>query len=142
MPHHVWIDALCINQGDLDEKSSQIPMVYDIYAKSRHVVMWLGEETADSGAAIDLVSQWSAAARATQSLLQDHLPSARGTRTRLEAVAGRELSFNDIVMLFAKHQAGLDDPFDPAKWKAAGVSQRRQNLRAVGLPLPTCRAAC
>ena len=126
VPHHVWIDALCINQGDLDEKSSQIPMMYDIYAKSRHVVMWLGEETADSGAAIDLVLQWSTAARTAQSLLEEHLPSARVTRSRLEAVAGRELSFSDLVMIFAKHQAGrsaqnnrpVGDPFGPAKWKA------------------------
>ncbi len=127
MPHHVWIDALCINQEDLDEKSSQIPMMYDIYAKSRHVVMWLGEETADSGAAIDLVSQWATAARTAQSLVEEHIPSARVTKSRLETIAGRELTFTDLVMIFAQHQAShrqaqnnrpAGDPFDPAKWKA------------------------
>ncbi|KAH8752340.1 heterokaryon incompatibility protein-domain-containing protein [Hyaloscypha sp. PMI_1271] len=38
----LWIDALCINQSDLEEKSSQIPLMADIYRKAAEVVIWLG----------------------------------------------------------------------------------------------------
>lgn len=37
-----WIDALCINQEDNDEKSQQIRMIATIYEKSQLVVVWLG----------------------------------------------------------------------------------------------------
>lgn len=38
----IWIDALCINQADPAEKSKQIPMMRDIYAKAECVFSWLG----------------------------------------------------------------------------------------------------
>ena len=38
-----WIDAVCINQGDEEEKSVQVAMMRDIYRKADGVVIWLGE---------------------------------------------------------------------------------------------------
>ncbi|KAJ5116138.1 heterokaryon incompatibility protein-domain-containing protein [Penicillium angulare] len=38
-----WIDAICINQDDKDEKSKQIPLMRTIYAQADHVIVWLGE---------------------------------------------------------------------------------------------------
>lgn len=37
-----WIDALCINQNDLEEKSSQVMMMSRIYHQARLVFAWLG----------------------------------------------------------------------------------------------------
>ncbi|KAF8856022.1 HET-domain-containing protein [Acephala macrosclerotiorum] len=39
---HIWIDALCINQSNLIEKSSQVQMMGRIYLQSKHVLVWLG----------------------------------------------------------------------------------------------------
>jgi hypothetical protein len=39
---NMWIDALCINQRDNKEKSKQIPMMRDIFANAKHVIVWLG----------------------------------------------------------------------------------------------------
>jgi hypothetical protein len=39
----LWVDALCINQVDLDEKRHQIALMADIYTKASTVIMWLGE---------------------------------------------------------------------------------------------------
>ena len=39
----MWIDQICINQEDLDEKTSQIQLMKDIYQKAYRVTIWLGE---------------------------------------------------------------------------------------------------
>ena len=41
-PNLFWIDAICINQEDKDEKSDQLPMMTDIYRRASRVVVWLG----------------------------------------------------------------------------------------------------
>lgn len=37
-----WIDAICINQQDMDEKSRQISMMQEIYSTAYTVLIWLG----------------------------------------------------------------------------------------------------
>lgn len=43
----VWIDALCINQNDLEERTQQVSFMKDIYARVKHVVVLLGDSTVD-----------------------------------------------------------------------------------------------
>ncbi|RMD41814.1 hypothetical protein DV735_g3318, partial [Chaetothyriales sp. CBS 134920] len=38
----IWIDAITINQADLDEKSRQVQMMSRIYAGTSEVLVWLG----------------------------------------------------------------------------------------------------
>jgi hypothetical protein len=38
----MWIDAICINQKDNAEKSTQIPLMKDIYSSAGEVIVWLG----------------------------------------------------------------------------------------------------
>jgi hypothetical protein len=40
----LWIDALCIDQTDIDERSHRVRLMGDVYAKADRVVIWLGEE--------------------------------------------------------------------------------------------------
>ena len=40
-----WIDAICINQGNLQEKNAQIKMMKEIYSHASRVLVWLGEES-------------------------------------------------------------------------------------------------
>lgn len=42
---YLWIDAICINQLDLEEKSMQVKNMLTIYDKAEGVVVWLGEES-------------------------------------------------------------------------------------------------
>lgn len=38
----IWVDAVCINQRDDEEKATQIPLMASIYHGARRVVAWLG----------------------------------------------------------------------------------------------------
>lgn len=39
----LWIDSICINQKDVDEKSHQVQMMGDIFSQARRVLIWLDE---------------------------------------------------------------------------------------------------
>ena len=39
----LWVDALCINQADLDERAQQVKLMRDIYRGARQVIIWLGD---------------------------------------------------------------------------------------------------
>jgi hypothetical protein len=39
----LWVDALCINQQDLDERGSQVQMMADIYHSATRVLAYLGD---------------------------------------------------------------------------------------------------
>jgi hypothetical protein len=39
----LWVDALCINQSDDDERSQQVSLMHAIYTQASSVEIWLGE---------------------------------------------------------------------------------------------------
>lgn len=48
-----WIDAICINQKDLVERSQQVRIMDKIYKASSITLIWLGLESGDSRLALD-----------------------------------------------------------------------------------------
>jgi hypothetical protein len=44
----IWIDAICINQANSEEKNTQIPLMCDIYTQAATVVVWMGLSTPDT----------------------------------------------------------------------------------------------
>ncbi|OTA98773.1 hypothetical protein M426DRAFT_69170, partial [Hypoxylon sp. CI-4A] len=47
-----WIDALCINQSDIQERNSQVAQMRQIYNQAQHIVIWLGPAADDSDLAM------------------------------------------------------------------------------------------
>lgn len=41
-PKYLWIDAICINQQDAEDKTRQVQMMREIFAKASRVTVWLG----------------------------------------------------------------------------------------------------
>ncbi|MCJ1432239.1 hypothetical protein MMC27_001595 [Xylographa pallens] len=44
-----WVDQICINQGDVAERSHQVVLMTRIYSQPRMVFVWLGEEIEETG---------------------------------------------------------------------------------------------
>ena len=51
----IWIDYICINQDDRDERSEQVRMMADIYKRADSVFIWLGREGEDSNIGMDFI---------------------------------------------------------------------------------------
>lgn len=52
----IWVDALCIDQLNATERSSQVNMMGDIYESSVETISWLGAEADESPLAMELLS--------------------------------------------------------------------------------------
>ena len=55
-PVKVWIDAICINQTDIKERSIQVGQMKRIYEKAKKVIIWLGQEFDDSSYAFNAMN--------------------------------------------------------------------------------------
>ncbi|RFU26865.1 hypothetical protein B7463_g9465, partial [Scytalidium lignicola] len=54
-PRTVWIDALCINQANDEEKSIQVQMMRRVYQQASRVIIWLGLRSTDSSLALSFL---------------------------------------------------------------------------------------
>ena len=57
-PKVLWVDAICVNQKDLDERTHQVALMRDVYQQARRTVVWLGEASVRSDSAIDTCEQF------------------------------------------------------------------------------------
>ncbi|KAE9364162.1 HET-domain-containing protein [Stipitochalara longipes BDJ] len=55
-PRRLWVDAICINQNDIRERSEQVSIMGKIYQLANEVVVWLGPEKENSKIAIDFIT--------------------------------------------------------------------------------------
>ncbi|KAI1078369.1 heterokaryon incompatibility protein-domain-containing protein [Whalleya microplaca] len=55
----LWIDAICINQNDDAEKSTQVSQMKEIYAQACRVLVWLGPGDDKSLLALDTLSRFA-----------------------------------------------------------------------------------
>ncbi|KAI0100617.1 heterokaryon incompatibility protein-domain-containing protein [Nemania sp. FL0031] len=53
----IWVDALCIDQQNRDERSEQVQLMTQIYAKAENVAIWLGPSTDSSELAIEFLQE-------------------------------------------------------------------------------------
>jgi Heterokaryon incompatibility protein (HET) len=51
----IWVDAICINQGDDGEKAHQVRQMGSLYSLAEEVILWLGPASSDSDLAMDTI---------------------------------------------------------------------------------------
>lgn len=52
-PRILWIDAICINQSDIKERTQQVQQMDAVYRGAKSVLVWLGSETNTSARLFD-----------------------------------------------------------------------------------------
>jgi hypothetical protein len=52
----IWIDAICINQNDHEERSSQVAMMSLLYSGADQVCVWIGDDDEESKIAIKFIA--------------------------------------------------------------------------------------
>jgi hypothetical protein len=105
----LWVDQLCINQEDPEERSRQVRLMGSIYQKASRTVVWIGEEDEHVSPALYLSSKLAAAMRAYSAAELAERRSASSSRGRgpLEAFletlgtdadlkSGNWISFNNF----------------------------------------------
>jgi hypothetical protein len=67
-PQTFWVDAICIDQSNIEEKNIQIPLMSFIYSRAQEVVVWLGDHKGPRWIEQSTLSAWHgnwAASKAT-----------------------------------------------------------------------------
>ncbi|RDI80103.1 hypothetical protein Vi05172_g9937 [Venturia inaequalis] len=55
-PRKMWIDAICIDQSNLEERGTQVQRMGEIYKRAERVVVWLGPEADESAHAMSIMT--------------------------------------------------------------------------------------
>ncbi len=53
----IWIDAICINQEDKAERAMEVGKMRFIYARTSHLIIWVGGESKDSNLGMETIRQ-------------------------------------------------------------------------------------
>ena len=53
----LWIDQICINQANIQERNNQVSLMRDIYKQAEGVFIWLGDGDADTALAIRCIQR-------------------------------------------------------------------------------------
>jgi hypothetical protein len=61
-----WIDAICIDQSNIGERSRQVECMAEVYKKAQNVLIWLGEENEDTSIAFETARKWNGDYQATK----------------------------------------------------------------------------
>jgi hypothetical protein len=70
----IWVDAICIEQKNTEEKEQQIQIMAKIYSQANRVLVWLGEAADNSDQALEEIR--AAGGNATISLNNETIRSA------------------------------------------------------------------
>jgi len=60
-PRVLWIDGVCINQQDVDERREQVLLMRMVYEQASRVVMWIGDSKPGTGKVFEIVRHLAAA---------------------------------------------------------------------------------
>jgi hypothetical protein len=100
----LWIDAICINQGDIAERGHQVAVMGQIYEKAAEVQAWLGAANEPVQQAMRMVCvYWS----------EESSPNGERSGNDSKAMDGDSGTNNAVQTL--KHKSQVQDFIDPVR---------------------------
>ncbi|KAM5430272.1 hypothetical protein McanMca71_007249 [Microsporum canis] len=74
----LWVDQVCINQADADERSAQVDLMHRIYQQAAFTLVWLGREDGYTKRAAQLIPRLArAGSRLVDSSIVPYAPNGR-----------------------------------------------------------------
>ncbi|GAB1317419.1 hypothetical protein MFIFM68171_07629 [Madurella fahalii] len=98
----LWVDALCINQGDNAEKGTQLLLMQRIYHAASEVCMWLGVEDESTISALELVRTLDAIRATKPHLSPQDMHNYAGAMRSLGLPPFPSPKWKDLMQLFAR----------------------------------------
>lgn len=68
----LWVDALCINQSDIAERSEQVRSMDLVYEKATRIIAWLGPHEGDSVSTFEILKRAESSGGFGPSLITGH----------------------------------------------------------------------
>lgn len=99
----LWIDAICINQGDVGERSAQVGMMARIYRSASLVAIWLGQAENIAAAAV----------------LEDLGTLGSAFLNHFEVLGAQTFASSTLSKAESLNRFGLSDWTSP-RWRAVG----------------------
>lgn len=132
--HPFWVDALCINQGDIVERAAQVQLMGRIFKSAEVVFGWVGERTQlddIADAALEMVLDFDS----TRALSQDP--------------GEQEVSLSSVPGMTVVHWFALFASFQRLWFRRAWIAQELvlaqdiivlygQNMKSISLVLAVC----
>jgi len=95
-PRLLWVDAVCINQKDVQECNSQVVLMDQIYRRATSVVIWLGDPIMVDGKDIWSIPPLLEAAQ--KGLKRTELPIRHGIKDWVKFVLSNDWTTNGDLM--------------------------------------------
>jgi hypothetical protein len=101
----MWIDAICINQEDLAERSRQVSFMMNTYVAAARVVVWLGEDTSGDQSCFPLFSRIARDHRQNESMERLSVPLRRNAsfENLIQSPWFRRVWVSSATLTLAKH---------------------------------------
>ena len=89
----LWVDALCIDQGNVEERNHQVRLMKRIYKSASSLNVWLGDEADDSDRGCELVATLA-------NYIRSYGPRTSITRKTLDDIGGSYESWLALIKIF------------------------------------------
>ena len=101
---YLWIDAICINQQDVAERSQQVAQMWRIYSGAEQVIAWLGPEDHSDNLAFDTLGAIS------EEVGRSFIQTAKGMWKPVgHADTGEDIETSDAALIKQLRSAYGDD---------------------------------
>lgn len=97
----LWVDAICINQSDEEEKAQQVTSMTRIFGLASRVIVWLGEEADHSTPAFQHLRKLAQQKQPATGHQQDGETDLSDDSTHLSVNASNEACSKDACDVFA-----------------------------------------
>lgn len=93
----LWVDAICIDQRNLDEKQQQIALMRDIYTKAKYVAIWLGSPKRNAAVPFALSESVAATWSHLEEVWQSYQQSLKDCQTSEAGGSQKDQSLNNAT---------------------------------------------